>query len=93
MAPKTFIVTGASKGIGAAITQRLLSQSHNVVLAARSQELLEAVKQSHPGQVEYVAGDMTDPSVIETRTILQSEANWQRFRLKSSRLRSRRLAR
>lgn len=65
MSPKVFIVTGASKGIGAAITQRLLSQSHRVVLAARSQELLEAVKKSHPGQVEYVAGDLTDSGVID----------------------------
>jgi len=63
MAPKTFIVTGASKGIGAAITQRLLSQSHNVVLAARSRDLLEKVKSSHPGQVEFVAGDMTDSKI------------------------------
>lgn len=60
---KVFIVTGASKGIGAAITKRLLEQSHKVVLAARSRELLEAVKTSHPGQVEYVVGDMTDSSV------------------------------
>ncbi|TPX12312.1 uncharacterized protein E0L32_006959 [Thyridium curvatum] len=63
MSPKVFIVTGASKGIGAAIAQRLLSQSHNVVLVARSQEPLEAVKKSHSSQVEYVAGDVTDASV------------------------------
>ena len=69
MAPKTFIVTGASKGIGAAITQRLLSQSHNVVLAARSRDLLEKVKSSHPGQVEFVAGDMTDSKVSLKRDV------------------------
>lgn len=63
MASKVFIVTGASRGIGAATTKRLLSQSHKVVLAARSQEPLEAVKTSHPGQVEYLAGDLTDPNV------------------------------
>ena len=63
MSPKVFIVTGASKGLGAAITQRLLSQSHKVVLAARSQELLEVVKRAHPDQVQYVAGDLTDSSV------------------------------
>ncbi|KFH47442.1 putative oxidoreductase C30D10.05c-like protein [Hapsidospora chrysogenum ATCC 11550] len=63
MASKVFIVTGASRGIGAAITKRLLSQSHKVILAARSQEPLEAVKTSHPGQVEYLAGDLTDPNI------------------------------
>ncbi len=65
MEPKTFIITGASKGIGAAITKQLLAQSHNVVLAARSAELLEAVKKSNPKQVEYVAGDLTDTSVCD----------------------------
>lgn len=62
-ASKVFIVTGASKGIGAAITKYLLAGSHKVVLAARSQELLEQVKTSHPGQVEYVAGDMASSDV------------------------------
>ena len=64
MSPKTFIVTGASKGIGLAVTQRLLSQGHNVVLSARSQDLLAKVKgDAQDGRVEYIAGDMTDPSV------------------------------
>lgn len=63
MASKVFIVTGASKGIGAAITEYLLKHSHKVVLAARSQEPLESFKKSHPDRVEYVAGDMVDPEV------------------------------
>lgn len=63
MAAKVFIITGASKGIGAAVTQRLLKLSHNVVLGARSKDLLEETKSAHPGQVQYVAGDLTDPKV------------------------------
>ena len=63
MTSKVFIVTGASKGIGAAISRRLLKQSHKVVLGARSEELLQGTKKSHPSQVEYVAGDLTDPKV------------------------------
>ncbi|PHH84185.1 hypothetical protein CDD83_2341 [Cordyceps sp. RAO-2017] len=62
MAPaKVFIVTGASRGIGIAVTRFLLGQSHNVVVAARSEQPLKALKNSHPGRVEYVAGDMTSP--------------------------------
>ncbi|EFY87104.1 short-chain dehydrogenase/reductase [Metarhizium acridum CQMa 102] len=57
--PKVFIVTGASKGIGAAVTRHLLEQSHKVVVTARSAEPLEGIKKAYPGQVEYVAGDMT----------------------------------
>ncbi|KYK59004.1 short-chain dehydrogenase [Drechmeria coniospora] len=55
-----FIVTGASKGLGAAVTDELLAQGHRVVVAARSKEPLEAFKAAHPGRVVYVVGDMTD---------------------------------
>ncbi|KAF7561384.1 hypothetical protein G7046_g2766 [Stylonectria norvegica] len=70
MAPKVFIVTGASKGIGAAITQYLLSQGHQVVVTARSQHLLEELKKSHPDQVEYIAGDMVGPKIATQLTEL-----------------------
>lgn len=64
---KVFIVTGASRGIGGAVARHLLQQSHKVVLAARSREPLEALKQSHPGQVEYLAGDITSSLVRASR--------------------------
>lgn len=63
MTPKVFVVTGASKGIGAAVAARLLSLKHNVVLTARSEDLLAAIKKSHPEQVEYIAGDITEIQV------------------------------
>lgn len=59
MASKVFIVTGASKGLGAAIVQHLLAQSHKVVVTARSESPLQELKEAHPTQVEYVAGDIT----------------------------------
>ncbi|KAK2770990.1 putative short-chain dehydrogenase [Colletotrichum kahawae] len=64
MASKVIIVTGASRGIGLAIAQYLLKDSHKVVLAARSKDQLEALKSAHPGQVEYVAGDLGDLKTI-----------------------------
>ncbi|OAA32959.1 short-chain dehydrogenase [Moelleriella libera RCEF 2490] len=67
---KVFIVTGASKGLGAAIAKYLLGQSHKVVATARSADLLESLKRAHPGQVEYVAGDMTEPKMPESLTEL-----------------------
>ncbi|QUC17618.1 uncharacterized protein UV8b_01859 [Ustilaginoidea virens] len=63
MPHKVFIVTGASKGLGAAVAKHLLGQSHKVVLAARSAAPLAALQKAHPGQVEYLAGDMTDPAM------------------------------
>lgn len=59
MASKVFIVTGASKGLGAAIVQHLLAQSHKVVVTARSESLLQKLKEAHPTQVEYIAGEIT----------------------------------
>ncbi len=60
---KVFIITGASKGIGAAVVKYLLGQQHKLVLTARSESLLQSVKTAHPDQVEFLAGDMTDSEV------------------------------
>lgn len=68
MSSKTFIVTGASKGVGAAVTQHLLDLGHKVVITARSAEPLEAVKQANAGRVEVVAGDIVDVKVRQRHT-------------------------
>ncbi|KAF5027806.1 hypothetical protein F66182_76 [Fusarium sp. NRRL 66182] len=63
MNSKVFIVTGASRGIGAAIARYLLGRSHKVVVTARSQEPLEGLKKSHPNQVEFIAADIVEPQL------------------------------
>jgi NAD(P)-dependent dehydrogenase (short-subunit alcohol dehydrogenase family) len=60
---KSIILTGASRGIGLAIAHYLLRESHKVFMVARSGEPLEKLKVQYPGQVEYVAADITDFSV------------------------------
>lgn len=65
MASKVFIVTGASKGLGAAIVEQLVAQSYKVVVTARSEQQLQKLKDAHPGQVEYLAGDITSSGVSE----------------------------
>jgi hypothetical protein len=62
-ASKSIILTGASRGIGLAIAHYLLRESHKVFLVARSGEPLEKLKAQYPGQVEYIAADITDFSV------------------------------
>ncbi|RDK46547.1 NAD(P)-binding protein [Aspergillus phoenicis ATCC 13157] len=65
MSSKTIIVTGASRGIGLAITKYLLTapQSHNVVVIARSREPLEKLKEQYSKQVEVLNGDLADFSI------------------------------
>ncbi len=50
--PRIAIVTGASRGIGRAIAQRLAADGRMVVLVSRSTEALEAVRQ----EIEQVGG-------------------------------------
>ncbi|CAK7272714.1 hypothetical protein SEPCBS57363_005285 [Sporothrix epigloea] len=54
------IVTGASRGLGLAVTRLLLQHSHKVVLVARAEEPLAALKKEFPEQVAYTAADATD---------------------------------
>jgi len=58
----TAIVTGASTGIGYAITQRFLNDGINVVMNARTQADLVAAyeKLGSPSNAAYVAGDVAN---------------------------------
>jgi short-subunit dehydrogenase len=63
MASKTFIVTGASRGLGLAITQLLLRDSHQVFLVARTESGLQKLKSENPSNVDYLAADLADFNV------------------------------
>jgi short-subunit dehydrogenase len=64
MAPsKSIILTGASRGIGLAIAEYLLKESHKVFLVARTAAPLEHLKKEYPGQVEFFAGDLKHSEV------------------------------
>ncbi|KAI4170799.1 MAG: hypothetical protein LQ343_004688 [Gyalolechia ehrenbergii] len=65
MERKTIVVTGASRGIGFAIAEYLISNSHNVVLLARSAEPLGKLREKSPDQVSVCAGDLADFSFAE----------------------------
>jgi dehydrogenase/reductase SDR family protein 13 len=62
---RTFLVTGASSGIGRALGERLASEGARVVLAARSPErtgrVLEAIRARHPeADVRFLQIDLSD---------------------------------
>jgi NADP-dependent 3-hydroxy acid dehydrogenase YdfG len=60
---KAVIVTGASRGLGLAIAQALLKDSHKVFLVARSEDELRKLKTQHGDSVEYMSVDLADLKV------------------------------
>lgn len=64
---KTAIVTGASKGIGAATARHLAAQGAKVVLAARSLEAIESLARdiaAEGGRASAFACDVSDPDAV-----------------------------
>lgn len=60
---KTAIVTGASKGIGRAIAETLAAEGMNLVLAARSADLLASLAGDLKTETYVQAVDLRDPAV------------------------------
>jgi NAD(P)-dependent dehydrogenase (short-subunit alcohol dehydrogenase family) len=62
---RTCLVTGASRGIGAAIAARLSDDGHRVALLGRDAAALEAVAAMLPSPSLVVPADLTDPEQTE----------------------------
>jgi short-subunit dehydrogenase len=68
IANRTFVVTGASSGLGRGVALRLASHGANVVLAARRTEVLEEVAgevRAAGGRPLVVAADVARPDQVE----------------------------
>src|SRR4051794_10378106 len=59
------LVTGASKGIGAACARALSEAGHRVALVSRDSSALQAVADSLPGESLVVPADLLDPVAID----------------------------
>lgn len=63
----TFLVTGASGGIGSAVCRRLADSGHRLILAARGIDRLESLRDALPGEGHHaVSVDMGSDASIET---------------------------
>jgi len=73
---KTIVVTGASRGVGLALTVRLLADGCRVVALNRTQpERLLELAERHPEQLLFRPLDMADPdAVMETGRRIAKEA-------------------
>ena len=64
------LVTGASRGLGAALARELLVRGHRVVLTARSTaelaQAVDALRAQHGERVGWIAADLSDPAAAQT---------------------------
>jgi NAD(P)-dependent dehydrogenase (short-subunit alcohol dehydrogenase family) len=73
--PRTCLVTGASRGIGAAVAARLAGDGHRVALLGRDAGTLEAVAATLPSPSLVVPADVTDPDRTE-EAFARVEREW-----------------
>jgi 3-oxoacyl-[acyl-carrier protein] reductase len=59
---RTAIVTGASRGIGYAVAERLIAEGANVVITARDEEALREAAAALGERTRFVAGRADDPA-------------------------------
>ncbi|MGC4110747.1 MAG: SDR family NAD(P)-dependent oxidoreductase [Nocardioides sp.] len=69
------LVTGASKGIGAACARALSEAGHRVALVSRDEDALRQVGDSLPGESLVVPADMLDPAAID-EAFARVEQEW-----------------
>ena len=61
---KRYWLVGASDGLGAALAERLSKAGAHVILSARSEEKLQALADSLPGQAQVVTLDVSDADSV-----------------------------
>jgi NAD(P)-dependent dehydrogenase (short-subunit alcohol dehydrogenase family) len=75
MQPRVCLVTGAGRGIGRAVAERLSDDGHKVALAARSLSELDELASALAGPTLAVRTDVTNPDDIEAMFVAV-EQSW-----------------
>jgi short-subunit dehydrogenase len=61
---RTIWITGASSGIGRSMAEKLIQSGNRLIITARNENALTAIKKAAPDQVEVVVADIADPNSI-----------------------------
>jgi NAD(P)-dependent dehydrogenase (short-subunit alcohol dehydrogenase family) len=64
MSSQKWFITGASGGLGLALTKKVLAQRHPVIAAVRRTEALQELKQAHPELLQLESVDLTDTDQV-----------------------------
>jgi NAD(P)-dependent dehydrogenase (short-subunit alcohol dehydrogenase family) len=64
MSSQKWFITGASGGLGLALTEKVLAQGHSVVAAVRRIEAMQALKEAYPDLLEFESVDLTNREQI-----------------------------
>jgi NAD(P)-dependent dehydrogenase (short-subunit alcohol dehydrogenase family) len=73
MSERAALVTGASSGIGLALTRALLDAGYGVTMVARRPDKLAAAAAGLPGDVHHFAADVADEERIEAAVASHAE--------------------
>ena len=65
MSIQKWFITGASGGLGLALTETVLAQGHSVVAAVRRVEAMQALKQKYPALLALESVDLMNPRQIQ----------------------------
>lgn len=71
--PRTWLITGASQGLGRALAERALARGHRVALTARRTDAIEDLRIRYPGNAVTIQLDVTNQPQI-ARAVTEAEA-------------------
>lgn len=71
---KTFVVVGASSGIGRCVSKELLESGASILAIARREKLLDELRIGYEEKMEYIAGDIRDIVELEKKIIVSNGA-------------------
>lgn len=63
--PRTILITGATRGIGRALTDRFVEQGHVVMGCGRNSEALSELRAAHPAPHDFRALDVSDAGAVQ----------------------------